>query len=76
MLSYVTSTEAQAASTEILTPSELAERLKLPVSWIYEHTRSTCSNPIPVLRCGRYLRFDWADIIGWLRRQPKQALLN
>lgn len=56
---------------EILTPEEVAKRLKVSVSWIYEKSRArgNYGNPLPVLRCGRYLRFVWADVCGWLRSQ-------
>ena len=46
----------------ILTPEELAARLKVRKSWVYEKTRPRCPNPIPCLPLGQYLRFDWATI--------------
>ena len=54
---------------DILTPEQLAERLKLAVSWVYEKSRARGNgrNPLPVLRCGRYLRFSWPDVCEWLR---------
>jgi hypothetical protein len=55
---------------DILTPKQLAERLKVRVSWVYEKTRSRDSHnikPLPVLRCGRYLRFYWPDVCNWMR---------
>jgi excisionase family DNA binding protein len=50
----------------ILTPEEVAARLKVPDSWVYEKTRARCRNPIPCLRLGRYVRFDWNAVISWL----------
>jgi len=47
---------------DILTPEQLAERLKVPLSWVYKNVRR-----LPVLRCGRYLRFSWPDVCDWLR---------
>lgn len=52
---------------EILTPEELAERLKVPISWLYKKTARHGPKSIPVLRCGRYLRFSWPDVCAWLR---------
>jgi len=54
---------------EILTPEELAARLKVDLSWVYEKSRSRGKHgrPLPVLRCGRYLRFSWLDVCAWLR---------
>ena len=56
----------------ILTPEELAERLKVPVTWVYESTRSRAavrnSDPLPNIRMGKYLRFYWPEIEKWLER--------
>ena len=54
------------AAENILTPEELADRLKVPRSWIFEKTRSRCQNPIPHFRIGRYIRFDWTRVVEWL----------
>lgn len=51
----------------ILTVEELAKRLKVPVSWVYEKQRARYSNPLPTLKIGRYLRFDWAQVSSWLQ---------
>lgn len=50
----------------ILTAPEVAERLKVPTSWVFEKTRSRCQNPIPHFRIGKYIRFDWARVVEWL----------
>jgi hypothetical protein len=62
-------------SEDILTPEQLAERLQVTVNWVYEKSRSRgehTSKPLPVLRCGRYLRFYWPDVCAWLRGGRKQ----
>lgn len=51
---------------DLLTLEELAGRLKVRKSWIYDQQRSTCANPLPCYRVGRYLRFNWIDVCGWL----------
>lgn len=53
-------------ASDILTPAELADRLKVGVKWIYGATHG--SNPLPCLRCGRYLRFSWPDVVAWMRK--------
>jgi hypothetical protein len=55
---------------DILTPRELSKRLKLPISWVYEKSRKGGAHgrPLPVIHCGRYLRFSWPDIVEWLRQ--------
>ena len=55
---------------DILTPAELAKRLKVSVNWIYEKSRSRGQfngTPLPCLRVGRYLRFAWPDVVAWMR---------
>jgi predicted DNA-binding transcriptional regulator AlpA len=58
---------------DLLTPEELAGRLKVGVSWVYEQTRRRgCvrnSDPLPYRKMGRYLRFSWTEVIEWLNRQ-------
>lgn len=52
--------------SEILTPQEVAARLKVPLSWIYKQVAKKPSG-LPVLRCGHYLRFEWGAVVAWLR---------
>jgi hypothetical protein len=55
---------------DILTPAQLAKRLQVKISWVYESTRGRGrfgGPPLPVLRVGKYLRFAWPDVIEWLR---------
>jgi hypothetical protein len=56
--------------TDLLTPSELAERLKVPKSWVFEQTRSRAtvrnSRPLPCIRLGKYLRFSWPQVCEWM----------
>jgi len=51
--------------TDLLTAAELAERLKLPISWVYEQSRQ---GKIPTHRMGRYLRFRLQEVVD---RQTK-----
>jgi len=45
---------------EFLTPKELAERLHMPLSWVYERSRQ---GRIPTHRFGKYLRFNLAEVL-------------
>ena len=47
-------------TAELLTPEELAARLKVPLSWVYEQSRQ---GNIPTHRLGRYIRFDLREVI-------------
>ncbi len=57
----------------ILTPQELAERLKVPLSWVFEKTRARCRDRIPCMRIGRYVRFDWVAVEAWLGSREADA---
>jgi excisionase family DNA binding protein len=48
------------AGRELLTPDELADRLKVPVTWVYEQSRKGI---IPTHKIGRYIRFDLQEVI-------------
>ena len=47
-------------TAQLLTPEQLADRLKVPVSWVYEQSRQ---GGIPTHRVGRYIRFDLAEVL-------------
>jgi excisionase family DNA binding protein len=57
---------------EFLTVQELANRLKVPISWVYARTRERGKNTIPVLRAGKYLRFHEAEVIRWLQDRQER----
>jgi predicted DNA-binding transcriptional regulator AlpA len=59
--------------SQILTLAELAQRLKVSERWVYEKCRRRCQNPLPCIRIGRYLRFDWVSVSAWLRQQERAA---
>jgi hypothetical protein len=62
---------AQYPFFEVLTAEELAERWRVPPSWVREQCRSRCADPIPHARLGRYVRFSWGspDLIQWWARR-------
>ena len=47
--------------TELLTAEKLAERLQVPVSWVYEQSRQ---ENIPTHRLGRYIRFNLHEVLA------------
>jgi excisionase family DNA binding protein len=51
----------------LLTVQELAEKLNVPVSWIYDRTRSGSTDHIPHYKIGKYLRFAEEEVIDYLR---------
>ena len=51
---------ALRADSELLGPDELAKRLKVPVSWVYEQSRT---GKIPTVRVGKYVRFKLNEVL-------------
>jgi hypothetical protein len=60
---------------EVLTVDELAERWKVPPSWIREGTRCRAVDPIPHIRLGKYVRFAWnsPELIAWWKRRQSNG---
>ena len=54
---------------ELLTAQEMADRLRVPVSWLYGQTRQKGKGTIPVLRVGKYLRFRESQVLEWLKER-------
>jgi excisionase family DNA binding protein len=53
----------------LLTVNEVAELLQVPVSWVYDRTRSRGVDRLPGFRLGKYWRFDEGEVLAWLKRQ-------
>ena len=53
---------------ELLTVEELADRLKVPASWIYQRTRCRGHDRLPHIKIGKYLRFEEKAVQSWLGR--------
>jgi predicted DNA-binding transcriptional regulator AlpA len=56
---------------DLLTPEQLAERLQVAKSWVFEQTRNRAkvrnAHPLPCIRLGKYLRFSWSQVCEWLQ---------
>lgn len=63
----------QLEPSDILTPKQLAERLQVPKSWVFEQTRQRAKvrndKPLPCIRLGKYLRFSWVAVCEWMAAQ-------
>ncbi len=71
------SNPAVLSPEDIINPKELAARLKVPESWVFEKTRKRQKNPLPAFRIGRYIRFSWSAVAAWLEStspKPKGRL--
>jgi hypothetical protein len=58
---------------EVIDAEELARRLNVPLSWVQEHTRSRIVDPIPHLKLGKFVRFEWGSPLleEWRERQRR-----
>lgn len=71
------SNAADTASTEeeerrhdhLLTVSEVANLLQVPVSWVYGRIRRRAADRIPGYRLGKYWRFSESEVVRWIERQ-------
>lgn len=55
----------------MMTVDQVAEKLQVPVSWVYDRTRKrkASKNPIPAHSVGKHLRFYEHEIEDWLLSQ-------
>ncbi len=58
---------------ELIDSAELANRWRVPESWIRNHTRARTpkDDRIPCIRLGRYVRFEWGSprLAEWLAKK-------
>jgi excisionase family DNA binding protein len=52
-----------------LTVKEVAELLRVPVSWVYERTRRRDGGQLPGYRLGKYWRFREDEVLAWINCQ-------
>ena len=67
--SYTTSQQSLhgASRDGLLTASEVAHLLKVPVSWVYARTRRRGFDRMPHFKLGKYLRFSEQEVLDWLQ---------
>ncbi len=54
---------------DLLTVKDVAEMLRVPVSWVYDRTRKRSIDRLPGMRLGKYWRYRREDVTAWLRRK-------
>jgi excisionase family DNA binding protein len=52
-------------------PAEIAQLLKVPISWVYERTRRRGIERMPHFKLGKYLRFSKEEILDWLHKSRR-----
>jgi predicted DNA-binding transcriptional regulator AlpA len=62
---------------DILTPEQLADRLQVKKSWIFEQTRARSktrnAHPLPCIRLGKYIRFSWSQVSEWMQASQEKS---
>jgi len=59
----------QGVKHHLLTVNEVAELLRVPVSWVYERTRRRDAGQLPGYRLGKYWRFREEEVLAWINCQ-------
>ena len=57
---------------KLLTVQEVAYRLNVPVTWIYQRTRLG-QRALPHVRVGKYIRFDINEVMAFLKKNTEQS---
>ena len=72
-------TALDSSDDSLLTVHDTARFLKVSVTWVYEHVRPEADDRLPVVKLGKYLRFDKRDLQAYIdakraesRRQPRR----
>jgi hypothetical protein len=75
MRSHEVPNQQSPSQITIVKAEELARLLTLPVTWVYEQTRSRSRDPIPHLKMGSYVRFEVgsAALNAWIDRHRKNG---
>ena len=58
--------DTQFGLAGLLTVRDVARMLRVPISWVYDHTRPGCRDPLPYLKLGKYVRFQAAAVQSYL----------
>lgn len=50
-------------TNEVLTVKDVAQLLRVPISWVYQQTRKRSTDRLPGIRLGKYWRFRHDDVV-------------
>ncbi len=66
---------AEHAAYEPIGPDELARRWGVNRSWVNEHIRARCADPIPHAKLGKNPRFSWGSprLEAWWQRRVAES---
>ena len=55
-----------ATDDRFLTIQDVADLLRVNVTWIYDRLRRRTQDRIPAFRLGKYWRFRRAEVLAWI----------
>jgi hypothetical protein len=57
----------------IIDTDDLAAKWKVKPCWVRNHVQPDSDDPIPHLKLGKYVRFQWGhpELIRWLQRRVR-----
>jgi excisionase family DNA binding protein len=61
-----TTPHEQDLDDALLTVHDTARLLKVSVTWVYDHVRPEAPDRLPVVKVGKYLRFDRRDLQAYI----------
>jgi hypothetical protein len=69
-----TTEQLRTSAYEVIDAGELAKRWSVPKSWVMEQTRTRAADPLPCVRLGRYVRFEWESprLVAWWAKRRTQ----
>lgn len=56
---------------KLLAAHELARVLNVPVSWVRVRSHPGASDRLPVVKVGKYVRFDLDEVLVWLKNREE-----
>jgi hypothetical protein len=54
---------------KLITPAELANRLQVPMGWIYRH-----ASELGAYHLGKYLRFSWSRVLEHINSSARKPV--
>lgn len=60
------SSAEDATDDDLLTVEDVARLMKVPMSWVYEHSRQDGIDRLPCIKLGKYLRFRLSDLRNYI----------
>lgn len=57
----------------LMTTAEVAELLRVSVSWVRQHSSGTRQPALPAVRFGAAVRFRRSAVMAWIEQQERAA---